>query len=174
MPKINLTSLLSWFRSPECRHEWRTVAYDGSFNTTYTDSNRVVYHKAKWQKCKHCDSKSFDIDGAINHRGIEHVRLVWQEQGRVHISKNGYVYDENYQQVFNGQTAKTDPGGFLMYEYQPVTGIRRLLDAVEADTEFVELAKNTLRLPLHSVSWKHWLHCMKVLTNRNPSRILTV
>jgi hypothetical protein len=122
-----------------CKHDWRTVAFDASFHTQYSDVNTKKLHHIRWLKCKHCDERSFDRSTAKEHRGVEQVRNRWLEQNRIAITQEGEVYDDDYQ-LASPSTAKN----FAEFHYQPITEVDKILRMLADNAEFQELCKHQM------------------------------
>lgn len=128
-----------FFGPKKCKHDLRTVAFDSSFHTIYSDTKNKRNYHVKWFKCKHCGERSFDRGGAERHSGIEQVRNRWLEQDRITLTSEGEVYDENYQIVNN-----PGPNQWAEYRLNPVTDVDRLLRMLADSPEFQELLKHQM------------------------------
>jgi len=66
-------------------HKFEVVAVNRDYHTTYTDSERVIYHTMRFYQCA-CGKRKFKTDYSIDyskHRGINLARDNWLEVGVV-------------------------------------------------------------------------------------------
>jgi len=121
-------------KEKKCKHDWKNVAYDCGFNTTYTDTQRTEYHDVYWTKCKLCGERGFDRPrDSLNHKSLTKAKMRWIELDMITGTKEIEVYDENYQ-LYNQSSN--------IYKFQPMTGTQRILKYLKNDSEFKDLCNN--------------------------------
>lgn len=67
------------------RHKPVLVAVNTEYHTTYTDTDRKVYHMLRFYQCEHCGHRSFatNYDGYSRHTGIDNAKANWLDTGVV-------------------------------------------------------------------------------------------
>lgn len=126
-----------WFKSKH-KHIFHVVAFDYGYYTTHvqTDTDDIdIYHHITFQKCS-CGKRQFEyLKGgreAMGHRGITKARLLWEEKGKLQLTKLADVYDDNY-----SCTKQYSDSG--IWEYQPITEIGKIMNMMRDNEEFQEL-----------------------------------
>lgn len=110
-------------------HDWKTVAIDSGFHTTYEDKDaRPLAHVITYKVCKDCEDRSFDVTGldlryGSPHKGVAKQTDLWMA-GAV---KSLYF---------------TEDAEFFDPMYVPKFGIEAAMQQFKNDPAFSEMIKN--------------------------------
>lgn len=102
--------------TPKHEHDWKLVAVNDKYNTTYSDTGEIKYWQMRFYKCN-CGKRKYSDDMPtyyLVHTGMEKAKQNWVDAGV--IPKDSYhpAKNTNYVKVDDVEREKLDP--ILQYQ----------------------------------------------------------
>ena len=97
---------------PKHEHDWKLVAVNDKYNTTYTDTKETKHWQMRFYKCN-CGERKFSDNRPphtyIVHEGMDKARANWIDAGVVPVNSYDPTESTNYVKIDDIEREKLDP-----------------------------------------------------------------
>jgi hypothetical protein len=133
---------MNYFKNMFHRCKPALVAVNDEYHTSYTDTNKTVYHQMRFYRCE-CGKRTFDSNNEKTHKGIEEAKKNWKDAGVVPNKSYHPDNSPHYKKIDDSIKEQLDP--VLAYQ-KTLEDIQRSLSVVinrdfDLESKYPELKK---------------------------------